>query len=431
MQMYKKYIMKDFGDVVTGNTPSTTKSDYWNGDIPFYSPADFTENVYCTSTEKTITELGLIQGRAIPINSVMVTCIASIGKMAINDKIGITNQQINTIIPYEQFDYKYLYYLINQNIYKLANTAPQTAVPIINKTEFEKTSIIGLVDKTQQQKIADILSTCDEVIEKTEETIEKYRQIKAGMMQDLFTRGLDENGKLRPTYPQAPDLYKYSKVLDRYIPKDWDIKTFNELIQKNVIDSIQDGNHGEKHPKTSDFVAAGVPFIMANNLTKDGHIDLKNCNFITYEQYKSLRIGFSTENDVLLTHKGTVELTAIVPSGVKDIMLTPQVTYYRIKDYSKLDNQYLYTYFQSPMFQNILQGLSEQSTRAYIGITKQAELNCVYMDINEQRNIGKIVAKMNDKLKYEKDILSKYRQIKQGIMKRLLTPPVDAEIVEE
>lgn len=431
MQMYKKYIMKDFGDVVTGNTPSTTKSDYWNGDIPFYSPADFTENVYCTSTEKKITELGLIQGRAIPINSVMVTCIASIGKMAINDKIGITNQQINTIIPYEQFDYKYLYYLINQNIYKLANTAPQTAVPIINKTEFEKTSIIGLVDKTQQQKIADILSTCDEVIEKTEETIEKYRQIKAGMMQDLFTRGLDENGKLRPTYPQAPDLYKYSKVLDRYIPKDWDIKTFNELIQKNVIDSIQDGNHGEKHPKTSDFVAAGVPFIMANNLTKDGHIDLKNCNFITYEQYKSLRIGFSTENDVLLTHKGTVGLTAIVPSGVKDIMLTPQVTYYRIKDYSKLDNQYLYTYFQSPMFQNILQGLSEQSTRAYIGITKQAELNCVYMDINEQRNIGKIVAKMNDKLKYEKDILSKYRQIKQGIMKRLLTPPVDAEIVEE
>ena len=83
------------------------------------------------------------------------------------------------------------------------------------------------------------------------------------------------------------------------------------------------------------------------------------------------------------------------------------------------------------MFQNILQGLSEQSTRAYIGITKQAELNCVYMDINEQRNIGKIVAKMNDKLKYEKDILSKYRQIKQGLMKRLLTPPVDAEIVEE
>lgn len=344
---------------------------------------------------------------------------------------GVLNQHLFKVIPYTNTDKYFLHQLLDYHMDKLAESSHGSTMKHIKREELDKYKVVVPADKQEQSKIANILSTCDEVIEKTEETIEKYKQIKAGLMQDLFTRGLDKNGKLRPTYPQAPDLYKYSKVLDRYIPKDWDIKTFNELIQKNVIDSIQDGNHGEKHPKTSDFVAAGVPFIMANNLTKDGHIDLKNCNFITYEQYKSLRIGFSTENDVLLTHKGTVGLTAIVPSGVKDIMLTPQVTYYRIKDYSKLDNQYLYTYFQSPMFQNILQGLSEQSTRAYIGITKQAELNCVYMDINEQRNIGKIVAKMNDKLKYEKDILSKYRQIKQGLMKRLLTPPVDAEIVEE
>ena len=58
MPRYKKFMVKDFGDIITGNTPSTTKVDYWNGDIPFYSPADFTENVYCVSTKKTITELG-------------------------------------------------------------------------------------------------------------------------------------------------------------------------------------------------------------------------------------------------------------------------------------------------------------------------------------------------------------------------------------
>ena len=323
---------------------------------------------------------------------------------------------------------KYFAYLLSENTKRYVSYVGN---PKLMNGVVHDIPITYIKGKDNQTYIADILSTCDEVIEKTEETIEKYKQIKAGMMQDLFTRGLDANGKLRSTYAQTPDLYKYSKELDRHIPKEWNIKTFNELIQDNIIDSIQDGNHGEKHPKTSDFVATGVPFIMANNITKDGHVDLKNCNFITYEQYKSLRIGFATENDVLLTHKGTVGLTAIVPSGVKDIMLTPQVTYYRIKDFSKLDNRYLYTYFQSPMFQNILQGLSEQSTRAYIGITKQAELNCVYMDITEQKNIGKVVAKINDKLKYEQDVLSKYKQIKQGLMKRLLTPPADAEIVEE
>lgn len=381
--------------------------------------------------EKAPEDYRILQGDILVSN---INSQKHIGKVAIKDDDKVLYHGMNLLLmrPNETIDSKFLFYVLNFNKQYFERIAsPAVNQSSINQIDMQKMEFIIPKDKSKQEQIANILSTCDEVIEKTEETIKKYRQIKVGIMQDLFTRGLDENDKLRPTYSQAPDLYKYSKVLDRYIPKDWDIKTFNELIQKNVIDSIQDGNHGEKHPKTSDFVAAGVPFIMANNLTKDGHIDLKNCNFITYEQYKSLRIGFSTENDVLLTHKGTVGLTAIVPSGVKDIMLTPQVTYYRIKDYSKLDNQYLYTYFQSPMFQNILQGLSEQSTRAYIGITKQAELNCVYMDINEQRNIGKIVAKMNDKLKYEKDILSKYRQIKQGLMKRLLTPPADAEIVEE
>ena len=337
-------------------------------------------------------------------------------------KLSINNSEI---------DSSYLYHFMNNKFIWIQNRRTGTGVPHIPKDLSHILEIEYPKDTEEQQRIANILSTCDEVIEKTEETIDKYKQIKAGMMQDLFTRGLDKNGKLRPTYVEAPYLYKYSEELDRYIPKEWDVKTFNKFIEENIIDSIQDGNHGERHPKTSDFVATGIPFIMANNITKDGHVDLKNCNFITYEQYKSLRIGFATENDVLLTHKGTIGLTAIIPIGVKDVMLTPQVTCYRIKDSSRLDKYYLYTYFQSPMFQNIIQGLSEQSTRAYIGITKQAELDCIHTNIAEQRNIGKVVNEINDKLKFEQELLSKYKQIKQGLMKKLLTPPPDAEIVEE
>ena len=429
----KEHLKNILEDSYAGGTPNRSREDFYGGTIPWVTSGEVNQSKIIETNEY-ITVLGYKNSSAkmIPKNTVLLAMYgATAGQVSMLKIPATSNQAVLAIIPCKELDKNYLYHNLRYFKERILFSAQGSGQTNLSKELVEKYKITFPTNTEEQAKIADILSTCDEVIEKTEETIEKYKQIKAGMMQDLFTCGLDENGKLRPTYPQAPDLYKYSKELDRYIPKDWDIKTFNELIQKNVIDSIQDGNHGEKHPKTSDFVAAGVPFIMANNLTKDGHIDLKNCNFITYEQYKSLRIGFSTENDVLLTHKGTVGLTAIVPSGVKDIMLTPQVTYYRIKDYSKLDNQYLYTYFQSPMFQNILQGLSEQSTRAYIGITKQAELNCVYMDINEQRNMGKIVAKMNDKLKYEKDILSKYRQIKQGLMKRLLTPPVDTEIVEE
>ena len=107
------------------------------------------------------------------------------------------------------------------------------------------------------------------------------------------------------------------------IPKDWSIKTINDLIKENIIIDVMDGNHGEIHPKASEYVDIGIPFIMANNL-KNGKLDIEGCKFISYEQAKRLRKGFSVEGDVLLTHKGTLGETAIVPK-LRDeyIMLTP------------------------------------------------------------------------------------------------------------
>ena len=426
MQMYKRYIVKDFGDVVTGNTPSTTKSDYWNGDIPFYSPADFTENAYCGSTEKTITELGLKQGRAIPINSVMVTCIASIGKMAINDKVGITNQQINTIIPYEQFDYKYLYYLINQNIYKLANTAPQTAVPIVNKTEFEKTLIIGLIDKAQQSKIADILSTCDEVIEKTEETIEKYKQIKAGMMQDLFTRGLDANGKLRPTYAQNPDLYKYSKELDRYIPKEWNVYPVSKYI-----DSLEAG----VSVNSNDISSMSEVAVLKTSCVSDGKF-LPNENKTVIEKDLN-RVKINPKKDSLIISRMNTPLLVGEMGYVEhdyNLLFLPDRLWQTVKsNINSINMRFLNYLLNTEKYKKAIKEKATGTSNSMKNITKEDFLNTLLpIPKDEEQNIiSKYLLQMDSKIKTEEQYLNKYKQIKQGLMKRLLTPPADAEIVEE
>ena len=145
-----------------------------------------------------------------------------------------------------------------------------------------------------------------------------------------------------------------------------------DLIDKGFIDPPMDGNHGEIHPKASDYVSSGVPFIMANNLS-NGFVDLTQCAFITEKQAKTLRKGFAKPNDVLLTHKATLGRVAIVPKDYEYIILTPQVTYYRI--HKGLSNLYLRYYFASSYFQSILESFAGGgSTRAYIGITKQCEL---------------------------------------------------------
>ena len=154
--------------------------------------------------------------------------------------------------------------------------------------------------------------------------------------------------------------------------KAWTKYSVQNLIDMDYIEAPMDGNHGEIHPKVSDYVSSGVPFIMANNLS-DGFVDLSQCAFITEKQAKSLRKGFAKPNDVLLTHKATLGRVAIVPDEYDYIILTPQVTYYRVK--KGLSNVYLRYYFSSSYFQSILESFAGGgSTRAYIGITKQCEL---------------------------------------------------------
>ena len=238
MSEWKEFRIDEIGEVITGSTPSTKNSDYWNGTAPFYSPADFHEQVYCNKTEKNVSEQAVLISRPIPENAIMFTCIASIGKMAISNNQGITNQQINTLIPKaDNFDYRFLYYILFFNRNRVVQLAPQTTIPIINKTDFSSFSFNIPISLSEQRKIARILSTVDAVIEKTEAAIAKYKAIKSGMMRDLFTRGIDlKTGKIRPSYEDAPELYKQSEL--GWVPKEWEVVRIDELASMKSGEGI-------------------------------------------------------------------------------------------------------------------------------------------------------------------------------------------------
>src|SRR5690349_10047993 len=102
------------------------------------------------------------------------------------------------------------------------------------------------------------------------------------------------------------------------------LTTVRELMRENILEKPVDGNHGELHPKTEDFVSEGVPFVMASDVN-NGVVDYANCNFISVKQADSLRKGFAKNGDILLTHKATIGRSAIVRyEGQPYVMLTPQ-----------------------------------------------------------------------------------------------------------
>jgi Restriction endonuclease S subunits len=170
--------------------------------------------------------------------------------------------------------------------------------------------------------------------------------------------------------------------------------TIADLVKEGAIVEIQDGNHGEKHPKASDYVDDGVPFIMANNITGN-RVDIDGAQKIPLVLADSLRIGFAKTGDVLLTHKGTIGSTAIVDTTLPYLMLTPQVTYYRTNP-EKLRNRYLMYAFREELFQKTIISLAQQATRPYIGITAQRRLKIRWKPINQQDRVVEILSAYDD-----------------------------------
>ena len=214
--------------------------------------------------------------------------------------------------------------------------------------------------------------------------------------------------------------YKQTEV--GVIPEEWEVRSVGDLIRDGFIEKPLDGNHGNIHPKGSDFVDYGIPFVMANNV-RDGQVDLVNCSFIRKEQADALRKGFSKTGDVLLTHKATIGNTAVVGAILFDyVMLTPQVTYYRVADGTRLNNLYLRHFFDSGAFQGILKSLAGGGTRSYIGIVAQHRLPVVVPpNITEQRAIATALSDVDALLAALDRLIAKKRDLKQAAMQQLLT----------
>ena len=107
-RVYKQ--IGELGHIVTGKTPSTSNDQLWDGTVPFITPTDIKgfSSFYQGDTERTVSDMGVSAQRKtlLPSNSICVSCIATIGKTCLTRVPSITNQQINSIIPNNENDYR-------------------------------------------------------------------------------------------------------------------------------------------------------------------------------------------------------------------------------------------------------------------------------------------------------------------------------------
>ena len=236
--------------------------------------------------------------------------------------------------------------------------------------------------KDEKNKIANFLdyetAKIDSLIEKQQQLIQLLKEKRQAVISHAVTKGLN------------PDVAMKDSGVEwlGQVPKHWNITTVRNLIRSGEL-VLQDGNHGELHPTANDYVEAGIPFLMANNV-RNGNLMMGDVKRISKQLADKLRIGFAKASDMLLTHKGTVGEVALVPLDIKEDywMLTPQVTYYRWLG-KKFFNKYFYYQFQSFSIQSQLEIIGgKQSTRAYVGLIAQGDLVVAIPPINEQLGIA-------------------------------------------
>jgi methylase-S type I restriction modification domain containing protein len=172
------------GKVITGKTPPTSNDSLWNGSIQFVTPTDIVGDKYQRLVQRTVVKISNM--KVLPKGTIMFTCIASVGKMAISVYPCVTNQQINSIITKKGYYNEFIYYSLFRNVNKIKSGLSNTTVPIINKTDFSKIQISVTLNEKEQQKIANFLSGIDDLISTQADRIEALKQHKKALMQGLF-----------------------------------------------------------------------------------------------------------------------------------------------------------------------------------------------------------------------------------------------------
>jgi type I restriction enzyme S subunit len=176
----------EIGEFVGGGTPSTSNSEYWDGDIQWYTPAEVKSGILNPSI-RTITKEGLQNSSAklLPTGTILITTRATIGDAAIANIECTTNQGFQSLVVNESEYNHFWYHWIVYHKYELKRRSSGSTFKEIGKTEIKLVPTLS-PKKEEQQKIASCLSAVDELITAQQDKIEQLLQHKKGLMQGMF-----------------------------------------------------------------------------------------------------------------------------------------------------------------------------------------------------------------------------------------------------
>ena len=269
---YKK--LGDVCQVVTGSTPKTIISEYWDGNYPWVTPAELKGDVYISDTARHITEEAIAHTNLtlLPIGTVLLSSRAPIGKVAITTIEMYCNQGFKNLICSDAINNKYLYLWLSGKTEYLNSLGRGATFKEISKTIVENV-IIPLPPLSIQKSIVTELDKINELIRLKKEQLKDYDNLAQSIFYEMFG----------------------DPVVNE---KGWEVKKLGELS-----DLICNGNTPKGGSEV--YVDTGFLFLRSQNVWKN-RIELDDVAFIDEATHKSLKKSSLKHNDLLITKTGRI-----------------------------------------------------------------------------------------------------------------------------
>ena len=288
--------------------------------------------------------------------------------------------------------------------------------PAINSKDIRRLEILA-PPPPQQRKIARILTTVDNQIEKTEALIAKYQAIKQGMMHDLFTRGVDEHGHLRPAYEEAPELYKSSEL--GWIPKEW------KTCRVDEVGSVKLGRQRSPKHQSGRFT---TPYLRVANVF-DGFIDYSDVLEMDFTPTEKNNYSL-LPGDVLLNEGQSLELvgrSAIYEGEPHRFCF--QNTLIRFRANPPNDPRFCRGIFKFYIDIGRFMTIARQTTSvAHLGADRLAKLAFPRPEPDEQGRIANALLQHEKQWELERAYKVNLEQQKTGLVQDLLTGKVRVKV---
>jgi type I restriction enzyme S subunit len=364
------------GEVITGNTPPRKNPELYGDFVPFIKPTDIEiDRRFTPNPEECYSELGFEKYKKslIPRGSTCVVTIGSIGKkitQAITDCF--INQAVNAVIPNENYDKDFVFYLLKNNLDKVKglDSGTSSGRENVSKSSFSNIEVKVTKHFPTQQRIASILSAYDDLIENN------LKRIKL----------LEEKAFLR-----------YKQILKE-----------EKLEEKSILDIcfITDGTHDSPKQQIDGF------YLVTGKHLIEGFIDFSSAYFISHEDHDKIQKRSKVVNgDLVLSNIGTIGNVAIIDSpfefSVKNVII--------FKPIDSVFTAFLYCYLNSAEMQTRFQQESSGTSQRFISLayTRALKVNLpgedvleeFHKDVSSLLKLKSILNKQNAKLSEARDIL--------------------------